>query len=901
MNNLPQSIQEALTKPRGAVFYRCSLQVNPFDYGNKYRGDAVAQEEHTYNEAIGETCLSNHIQVVGIADHGSVERLDTLRNALEAKGIVVFPGFEIASAEKIHMVCLYAPGTSALALSGYLGSLMGSNHNPEKQTDPSTLGCIDIARLIKQQGGVWYAAHVTGKSGILRLTGDGDNHVNVWRDEESFHAVQIPGKLEDITGENHLEKYQAILENRNPNYRRERPVAILNAKDVKNKEGLAHPSASCRIKMTEPTIEALKQAFLDPESRIRLNHEETPQPPAYLIAAAWEGGFLDGVQLHFGENLNTLIGGRGAGKSTVVETLRYALDIAPKGEDAKRQHLNMVKDNLGANGRIQVWVSSSSQMGQCFVVRRQWGAPPEVLDKNGVLSRLTPRDLLGKLEVLGQNEILEIAKDEGLQWTLLSRFLPSRKNDSPQFLKRLADNRGKLLKAMAARDELAADVARLPKLHEQVERFKSLGLEHKLAASGKLSRENQLWQRATEDRLAIVSAISALQTASDLDLAYLSPEATKDLPNNAIFTQLHAKYQSLSQDLLLLLDQAGNRQETFAQEYVNLHEAWRAGKSTVEDTLRAALSDLPGLAGKSGTEVGSEYVRLLHDIEAIQPLQKKLQAQDQLVETLKVERFILLSEWNEAQFQRFFEMEQTVKEINRQKLNGKLRITLTRGGIRKPLKDFLLQLEGIGAKKTEWVDDASLTIADLVKAIYEGREALEKRYQLDGMPASVAGTLAGLSPEHLLLLHELELGDKVMIELNVGHEGASGQFRPLEKLSTGQKCTAILHLLLLDNDEPLIIDQPEDNLDNAFIAERIVRELRTAKQKRQFLFATHNANIPVFGDAEWIGVLEADSGQASIRDQHIGSIDKPELQVAVENILEGGKNAFETRRLKYGF
>ena len=123
----------------------------------------------------------------------------------------------------------------------------------------------------------------------------------------------------------------------------------------------------------------------------------------------------------------------------------------------------------------------------------------------------------------------------------------------------------------------------------------------------------------------------------------------------------------------------------------------------------------------------------------------------------------------------------------------------------------------------------------------------------------------------------------------------------MSKLSTGQQCTAILHLLLLENIDPLIMDQPEDNLDNAFIADRIVAELRSAKIARQFLFATHNANIPVFGDAEWIGVLTAIDGQAAIPVEAQGAIDLAEVRDKSAIILEGGKAAFYQRKTKYGF
>jgi len=97
------------------------------------------------------------------------------------------------------------------------------------------------------------------------------------------------------------------------------------------------------------------------------------------------------------------------------------------------------------------------------------------------------------------------------------------------------------------------------------------------------------------------------------------------------------------------------------------------------------------------------------------------------------------------------------------------------------------------------------------------------------------------------------------------------------------------------------MDQPEDNLDNAFIAERIVAELRAAKIERQFIFATHNANIPVFGDAEWIGILETDEKQGKLSNDMQGAIDVIAIRDKAAVILEGGEAAFNQRKLKYGF
>ena len=97
------------------------------------------------------------------------------------------------------------------------------------------------------------------------------------------------------------------------------------------------------------------------------------------------------------------------------------------------------------------------------------------------------------------------------------------------------------------------------------------------------------------------------------------------------------------------------------------------------------------------------------------------------------------------------------------------------------------------------------------------------------------------------------------------------------------------------------MDQPEDNLDNAFIADRIVSELRSAKINRQFIFATHNANIPVFGDAEWIGDFDSSEGQGHMPAESQGAIDVTAVREMAANILEGGKIAFNQRKLKYGY
>lgn len=110
-------------------------------------------------------------------------------------------------------------------------------------------------------------------------------------------------------------------------WRRDRPIAVINAQDVNSPEDLSKPGPSCLIKMSKVSAEALRQAFLDPTSRVRLNGDAQADPHAEFVALAWERGFLRDSAVHFNENLNVLVGGRGTNKSTMIESLRYVLGL----------------------------------------------------------------------------------------------------------------------------------------------------------------------------------------------------------------------------------------------------------------------------------------------------------------------------------------------------------------------------------------------------------------------------------------------------------------------------------------------------------------------------------------------------------------------------------------------
>jgi DNA repair exonuclease SbcCD ATPase subunit len=124
-----------------------------------------------------------------------------------------------------------------------------------------------------------------------------------------------------------------------------------------------------------------------------------------------------------------------------------------------------------------------------------------------------------------------------------------------------------------------------------------------------------------------------------------------------------------------------------------------------------------------------------------------------------------------------------------------------------------------------------------------------------------------------------------------------GEARPIEQLSKGQMATALLPLVLREAEYPLIVDQPEDDLDNAFVSEKLIERLKALSKKRQLIFVTHNANIPVLGDADCVVVMEMD-GPRKARPCQCGSVDA--MREPIIKLLEGGKEAFRSRQEKYG-
>ncbi len=796
------------------------------------------------------------------------------------------------------MLCIYAPEATEEQLGRFLGELgiLGT----EPSTTLSEKSFEEVLEMVPGQGGITIAAHATHNKGLFRAL-QGQARVKAWRNGNLL-AAQIPGPITDLPDE-----FRQIVENRNPDYCREHPagerqaVAVVNAKDVVSPDDLAEESATCWIKMSGVTVEGLRQAFLDPDSRIRLNSAPEPEEHAELVALCWEGGFLDGAAVHFNQNLNVLIGGRGAGKSTVVESLRYVLAQEPLGDDVRNAHLGLVRHVLQSGTKLSLRVRSHRPVEREYLIERTVPNPPVVRDEGGQILDIRPADVLPDIEIFGQHEISELTRSPEKLTALLDRFV-----DEDELLAQrkvsvrrgLEQTRRSLLDVTSELDEIDERMSALPALEDTLRSYQEAGLEDRLSEQSLLVREERVLESLSERVAVFRDSLGDLQREIPVDLDFLSENALEDLPGREILAGARGVLADLNQSLDRAASSIAQALQRADEGIAEVRTRWNQRKRVVDAEYQAILRDLQ----KSAVD-GEEFIRLRREIELLQPLAERRPLLVQLRTEHADRRRNLLAEWEELKAQQFRSLRAAADEVNR-KLRQRVQVAVVAAGNREPLLDALK--ENVGGRLSEALTILraypDLSLPEFVECCRQGPDAIRKTYAIS--PAQ-ADRLASATPESLMQIEELELHETTTIQLNTAAAEEPPSWQDLGELSTGQKATAVLLLLLLESDSPLIIDQPEDDLDNRFITEGVVPRMREEKRRRQFVFSTHNANIPVLGDAELILGLspsgDAQAGHAEIRTEHMGSIDDFAVRVLVEDILEGGKEAFEIRRLKYGF
>ncbi|MEI6987442.1 MAG: AAA family ATPase, partial [Rhodospirillaceae bacterium] len=607
--NITDRLKAASALPDGARFYRCALQVNPYAYLGRQNKQTTFQDEATYNAAIVATCLELGIEVIGVTDHYRVDGSAGLVKAARDAGLFAFSGFEAVTKDGVHFLCLFNPDRDTI-LERLIGACGVRDHDTASPT--GDLDSLELLEKAKQWGAVCVAAHVAADGGGLLKKLSGQTRVKAWISPDLL-ACALAGPVSDAP-----DNLRAILLNKNEEHRRDRPVAVINAQDINSPDDLRKPGSSCFIKMSEISVEGLRQAFLDPVSRVRLNSDPPAEPHAEFVTMTWEGGFLRDTAIHFNENLNVLIGGRGTGKSTVIESLRYVLGLDPLGDDARKAHEGVIRHVLRSGTKISLLVRSHKPSVRCYLLERTVPNPPVVKDDTGKVLTLTARDVMPGVEIFGQHEISELTKSREKLTLLLERFIdrnPSHAGQKSRLRLELERSRSRIGDVKREIKSIDERLAALPSLEETLKRFQEAGLEDRLKEKSLLVREEKLLGTISERLTPIRTQHQELSEILPIDTVFISPKALAGLPNADVLGEAEAIFTRLSDRLQAIAGQFDRALKEADADFAGMRQRWDERCAIVEANYEKLLRELQ----KSKID-GAEFIRLRQQIEELRPL-----------------------------------------------------------------------------------------------------------------------------------------------------------------------------------------------------------------------------------------------------------------------------------------
>ena len=644
------------------------------------------------------------------------------------------------------------------------------------------------------------------------------------------------------------------------------------------------------LKLANPRVEALRQAFLARDSRIRIGYErdgdggltEVPKPPDVTMndrpwlksvtvsgRASFFGGSVEGKpnsRFDLSPDLTCIIGGSMTGKSTFLDGLRVHVRAAlPKDDNLASQ--------VEARG------------GERFLA----GSAEVTLDCPGQDPTAPPHQRWPAV-FHAQNELQRLAQEPDAIEGILARLVASETHDIQAREERL-DGLNEELTLTAGRlaelDDKAAEAEqaceRSRKAKEELDAFSDAGVENLHRASGDSGRWRESMELAGE-------WAKELDRLPDSAGAFELPEIDGHLANvfrDAGMGDRANELQDRWDRIRSLLRSAKDELGAANAVHRTITDALTAHEQKVRKEVDRALADrgMDGARIKEFQALSGQAAMLDSYTAHLNEVRSEITAAKRSFETLLTDRRDLVARQRNA-FDR-------VTEKVRSQFDGRIEARRIEAGRREPLDGFLrgLSQKGITRWWNDLPDPQRPTPDELLRRLDEDQLADV------GMSEAVQATFRNcLTPSKRRALAALHCSDLYRLELGMD----DGSHRPLEDLSGGQRVSLLLSLLLETNDErPLVIDQPEDELDNRFLFETLLPALKRLKGRRQIIVATHNANIVVNGDADQVIQLEATANRGYIA--HAGAIEEPSVRDAIVRTVDGGDEAFRLRRLKYGF
>jgi hypothetical protein len=941
---------------RGMRWFKCDLHVHTPEDGRNWKDSTCRLPNPRKEEDLQEKarlfldrCHQSELDCIGVVDHNFSAERDSrkwfLTHLIEQNGtaaqdagrepLVIFPGFELDI--RYHLICLFDPVDSGRKLEFMNEILTGMELPPDERLVNGTSRqpmhhdqCWSLREVLdkvqKGYGGIAIAGHAFSNDGICKDSANIPDFVK----NPDLYAVEV--NAWPLSGKAH-----SILKDHNKEWKRSephQPPAAVMGSDGKSLQG--EDSANTLgyrftwIKMSSPGCEALRQAFLDPGSRICLNGEPPTDAHTHIRRLSLSGNrFLEDQEIHLSPHLNCLIGGRGSGKSMLFEGLRLGLrgDVDIMGTDhVANKQIERLRGLLKQNARIELEVHHAG-LADLFVV--DGSGQPAGIENRQVEDPPTVFRQLGAL-IFSQEEITQLAERHQVFLEFIDRlagnqFEPNRQK-AAELIEQLKGAR-QIEKRLQRQDE------ELTSLKQEVAEL-ARQLEAKTQIQEELKR-----QRAAQEAGRYLDSVRAKADEVETRLRDLAEELEAEPP------PLDSRRQNFpSEDFFIQVEGGlGQAYRELARKFCEATAAWRGAidRALTQNSRWIEMQESLAATEAAFKAACEEKGLSPEDAERLKETEKQHRTRQAVLQAKQAERdslekqlpnkWVLIRDlaacWYEETEARGSLLDGILKSDTMPRTKSDkpiLEVAVTFAGNRKAFLEAWGEMapdrRSRAGKLWDRYDPVveKDNIGDQLFDVFHravqdsGEETLGNPVQWleahwdkpDELPTLVREYRAEIEkvreekPEEWFELSLMRLPDEADLKLLRRSGEPAGSFMKNE-LSLGQKNTAILSLLLSRGDGPVLIDQPEDQLDSEFLYHELVPMLRNAKSQRQLIIVTHNANIPVNADAELVYALDARDGHGVCRTQ--GGLDQTDVTRAVLDIMEGSEEAFRRRQEKYHF
>ena len=904
--------------------------------------------------------LRPHLDLVAITDHmksGFASRCS--QRVTPNDEFLVLPGMEVnlrleppLGFARIHLLTILPEGSTPEAFARLM---FGQSQIP---ADSSRTGNEEVTGLnltqwverVHNENGICIAAHVENSQGVrmrfrqvaretLKLFSK-DDEGNVERENlvpDNFREYILSSGLDavEIHQTDHVQHYRWVstLDGR------QKWVACTLTFDAHNVDQFDRADRVTHIKMTRLGLDGLRQALRIPDTRIRF-HDSLPTPPnprlLGLHISGNEDSFFEDITVAFAENLTCIIGVRGSGKSTIVEALRYIFGYNRSLGDLDKLQ-GPIKELQRANltGCI-IRLAYQTSSGDVRVLNGTYDEKSDyvtqLLTLDGQVLEIPDVEVCGDypLRLFGWSEIEMLGREPSKQRDLLDRLIP----DLGELLSRrdalrssLVENRGVIEK------HIQAVIAAYRASNNEIRRFKEYKADFERLNTDAVKDLFQALDLVKDKQRVLATLASNSNRAShgltDHDAVSLDDDLSSVLEGGvqALRDWWHEEESprlniaGVQLEVRNAVQQAIERIRSFAALVEEHKSVLQQSREQVEQELRARFAEDDSMQRIADLRQNAE--QRLRKVTEIR--EQYLKAWKELINALETRKGIAIqlaraqSEIAGVRARHNENVETTLNRFlpNWMNVTIDLRPGRDTSAFHKRLYD-LFGARGNQVKRIRSVVESNKTPIEFAEMIYEG--SFESLVGMTETPAGGASDSFSSEDASICITRTqpfeqddaaevtvfAEDGGRLNVLLDLqettweDHEAILLNGAPVNEKSPGQRSSAMLPLIALAEATPLVIDQPEDNLDKRLVGTVLMNVLAELKEKRQIIVCTHDPNILVGGDAEQVVVLEAKSDRKGAVEEH-GSIDNEDIVTTVVDILEGGAEAFEKRRQRYGF